>query len=72
MNVNGFQSTLKYDDKSQELKSQMLSIQMEKSSLEKNLNEQNSENETVLQLLEQTESKHVLIQVLLQANVYVQ
>ena len=72
MNVNGFQSTLKYDDKSQELKSQMLSIQMEKSSLEMNLNEQNSENETVLQLLEQTESKPVLIQVLLQINVYFQ
>lgn len=56
LNLNGLQTSLKYDNKSQELKSEMMTIQREKASLEKSLNEENKKHETVLNVLEQTES----------------
>lgn len=58
MNLNGLQTSLKYDNKSQELKNEMLTIQFEKENLEKSLTEENRRNETVLSVLEQTENSY--------------
>jgi len=57
LNLNGLQTSLKYDNKSQELKSEMMTIQLEKANLEKSLDQENKKNETVMSVLEQTESK---------------
>lgn len=56
MNLNGLKTTLKYDQKSQELKDEMMTIQLEKSSLEQSLHEENEHKENVIRVLEQTES----------------
>jgi hypothetical protein len=57
LNLNGLQTSLKYDHKSQQLKNEMINIQMEKTNLEQSLIEENEKKETVLHMLEQTESK---------------
>ncbi|CAF0776388.1 unnamed protein product [Brachionus calyciflorus] len=55
LNLNGLETSLKYDKKSQELKNEMLSMHLEKTSLEKSLIEENEHKENVLKVLEQTE-----------------
>ena len=57
LNLNGLQTSFKYDNKRQELKSEMMTIQLEKANLEKSLDQENKKNETVMSVLEQTESK---------------
>lgn len=57
LNLNGLQTSFKYDQQTQELKNEMISIQLEKSNLEKSLIEENYEKQTVLQMLQQTESE---------------
>lgn len=57
LNLNGLQTSFKYDQQTQELKNEMINIQLEKSNLEKSLIEENYEKQTVLQMLQQTESK---------------
>ncbi len=59
LNLNGLTSSLKYDSKSQQLKDEMRTIQHEKNSLEKSLIEENQQKETVLNMLEYTESNNL-------------
>ncbi len=59
LNSNGLQSSLKYDSKSQQLKDEMRTIQHEKTSLERSLIEENQQKESVLNMLEYTESKKI-------------
>ena len=61
LNLNGLTSSLKYDSKSQQLKDEMRTIQHEKNSLEKSLIEENQQKETVLNMLEYTESNYLKI-----------
>ncbi len=56
LNLNGLQTSLKYDTKSQKLKDEMQHIQAEKSNLERSLIEENQQKDAVLNMLEHTES----------------
>lgn len=50
------ESSLKYDKTSQKLKNEMLSIEQEKNHLERSLIEENEQKESVLKILQHTES----------------
>ena len=54
--MNGLETSLKYDKKSQELKNEMITMQFEKNNLEQSLIEENEHKENVLKILEHTES----------------
>ena len=60
LNLNGLQSSLKYDSKSQQLKDEMMSMKFENTNLERVLKEESYQKETVLNMLEHTESKNYL------------
>jgi hypothetical protein len=56
LNLNGLQSSFKYDKESSELKTQVRGMSLEKSGLERSLREENAQKEKVLELLDESES----------------
>jgi hypothetical protein len=60
LNINGLQSSFKFDKEGELLKSQVQTVNFEKSGLERSLREENAQKEKVLTLLDESESNQII------------